>query len=143
MSTNDDLLQDLNRVLDAVDPVHAVHTDAAKAAFETRLIDAQLASLRATAEDLVLRGDGTADDHFAFAFDDGSVELTVVRGVLTGQVVPPDRVAVELHTPEGPSERTESDEFGYFEFVARPRGPVSVVVRRGDAGAVRTAWHTF
>ncbi len=144
--SDDSLIADLRRGLAAVDAVPPAVLDAAKAVLTWRTIDAELAELTfdsaAERELAGVRSDGDEVRRLTFSSRTLTLEIEVHGGVrLVGQVVPPQRAALELRSPDG-SLFTEADELGRFAFDVPP-GPSSLVCRAADEVTITTDWTLY
>jgi hypothetical protein len=142
-ATEDDrLLADLRRVLDAVDPVPARSLELARAAFDWRTMDAELAELvadSAIAGDLVaVRAEGQPR-LVAFEHGDDSIELEIhERGqgrLIVGQLDPEQAADVALVRPDRERILARADSAGRFSFELAAGGPVML-----EALSLRTDW---
>ena len=147
-----DLLQGLRSLAQRMDPVPDEVTEAARAAYTWRTIDAELAEL---AYDSMLDEDRLAgvrgdDGPRALSFEgpEFSVELEVVvegrHRRLVGQLVPPDPADIEVRHAGGLS-RVVADEVGRFATGGVVPGPVSlrVLLTAAAVPPVETAWVTL
>jgi hypothetical protein len=149
-AADDDLLGDLRRVAGLADPVPAHVHAAARAAFETRNLDARLAELVA---DSAASGSFEAVRQVAeerllsFATSDAQVEVTVraegAGWTMMGQVfgAGPGSAALETGTPG--SIPLELDDLGRFLVADVPGGPVRLRLRLPAGGTVLTSWVTL
>ncbi len=131
-----------------LDPVPDEVTAVAAAAFSSRTIDKELASL--TYDSLVddapssVGAPGQAR-HLTFVASGVSVEIDVDVDGLRGRLVPPTAADVELRGP-GAGARVVADESGRFSVPAVPTGPVSLRCQRAPADAsspLVTDWVTL
>lgn len=141
--TDDQLVEDLARGLEQVDPVPTEVTEFAKAAFAWRTLDAELAELvyDSSQEELAgVRSDTTARQ---LTFRAPGVEIEVVMMSddarrLIGQLVPPQQATVELRYKDR-VQSVESDHLGRFTFHDLPVGPISIrCITEGSV--VQTDW---
>lgn len=139
-----DLLQKLREGLEASDAVPSDVTAFAKASFEWRNIDAELAQLEfdSVDEDLPagVRSSATAR---MISFQAGQwmldLEYDETTQTLMGHISPTVSYHVELHLP-GARFSVESDEHGRFQASEVTPGPVSLVLRMDDGQVVKTQW---
>jgi len=141
--TDDQLVEDLARGLEQVDPVPSEVNEFAKAAFAWRSMDAELAELvfdSSQEEPAGVRADAAARQ---LTFRAPGVEIEVVMMSdearrLVGQLVPPQQATVELRFKD--EVRTvESDHLGRFTFHDLPVGPISIrCITEGSV--VQTDW---
>lgn len=142
---NENELQELlAKALDAADPVPDFVTEAAKAAYTWRTIDAELAELVFDSlgqEPVGVRGAESARQ-VTFRAPGVEIEMMVLaegKRRLVGQLVPPQEAAVELR--HGDTVRdARTDSLGRFSFDSVPTGPVQVVVSTSDGSRVVTDW---
>lgn len=144
--TDDDLLADLRRVVEAAEPVPDVSVRLAESAIAWRTIDEDLAELvhdSAVDDDaLVVRG-GVPDQRvLSFVANHVRIDVEYSGRQLIGLVVPPAAVTIELRRP-GTAEPVvgETDEFGAFLIDGVGRGPATLVCRAHDGSwSARTSW---
>lgn len=142
---NEEELQNLlEKALEVADPVPDHVTEAAKAAYTWRTIDAELAELVYDSEGqepVGVRG-GDATRQVTFRAPGIEVEIMVIaegRRRLVGQLVPPQEATVELRHGETVHD-TATDRLGRFGFDSVPTGPVQVAVTTADGGRIVTDW---
>lgn len=144
-SMNDEqLLAELRAALADADPVPESVSEAAKAAYEWRTIDAELAelsydSLLDDKELAGVRSGGDAARMLTFDSADMTVEIAVERGRIIGQLVPPQPGTVEVRYAGG-SITIEADAIGRFACDAVPRGPFSLRCIGSSATPIVTDW---
>jgi hypothetical protein len=153
MTTSDDdlLLDELRRVIAAIDPVPESVQIAARAAIEWRTIDAELAALVSDSmvDEPLLAVRGTAEPRMlTFEAAGLTIELEAEPAGddtlrIVGQLVPPQRAQIAvLHGDELIA--THADERGRFVAAGVESGPVSLRCRldgeTGDGWLVETAW---
>jgi hypothetical protein len=153
MATSDDdkLLDELRRVLGAIDPIPESVRFAARAAIEWRTIDAELAALvsDSTVDEpvLAIRGDATPRI-LTFEAPELTIELEaepVAGGLLrlVGQLVPPQPAQIAIRHGEDVI-ATHADDRGCFVADGAQPGPISVRCRldgeTGEGRLVETAW---
>lgn len=142
---DDQLLADLGRVLDLVEPVSSTDVAVAHAALGWRMLDAELATLihdsNVDGVELVLRSN---DERrvLAFANDRIRIDVEYAGGQLVGQVDPPQPAIIELHRSESADPVSATvDEFGAFVLSGVSPGPAALVCRAPDSSwSVRTSW---
>lgn len=131
-TAHDDTLRDLRRLVTRLDPIPEHVTAAAEAAFTWRTVNEELAALlhdsADTAEPAGTRA-RTRPRVLSFGADDAQMELEVsgdaAARVLMGQIVPPDRMRIEVRHSEGAT-TADVDERGRFTLRGIPRGAVSL-----------------
>ena len=146
MTNDDQLLDDLRRVLDTVEVPPPDSIVLAQAALDWRSLDVELAELvhdsAVDESELLVRGG--VDELRVLSFATGTVQIEVeyANGQLIGQVVPAEVVLVELHRDgHEPAAAVTTDEFGTFVIDGVTPGPLSLVCRAEDASwSVRTSW---
>ena len=139
---DDPLMNDLRRVLDVVEPVSGRSLELARAAFDWRTMDAELAELvadSALAGDLVaIRAEGQPR-LVTFEHGEESIELEIhERGegrLVVGQLEPEQAADVTLARPGGERLRTRADDAGRFSFELAAGGPAML-----EALSLRTDW---
>jgi hypothetical protein len=139
---DDPLMTDLRRVLEAVEPVSPRSLELARAAFDWRTMDAELAELVA---DSAIAGDRVAvraegqPRLVTFEHGDESIELEIhERGdgrLIVGQLDPERAAEVTLVRPGGERERTRADATGRFSLELAAGGPAML-----EALSLRTDW---
>lgn len=146
MSPDDQLLDDLRRVLDIVEGHPPESTVLAEAALDWRTLDAELAELvhdsAVDEPELVVRGDADELRVLSFSTGDVQIEVEYANRQLIGQVVPAEAIVVELYRDgSDPAATVSADEFGTFVIADVPPGPISLVCRADDGRwSVRTSW---
>ncbi len=146
--TDDELLATLGRALDAFDPVPPAVKEYSLAGFGWRTIDAELAELvfdSAVAELAGVRG-GEETREITFRAPGVEIEVVVLSEDtrrIVGQLVPPQRAAIELRSAGGDLETIESDDLGRFSFSEVPTGNVSLRCLLADDQTVQTDWVIF
>ena len=147
MTDDDRVLDDLRRVLDAVDAPLVSDSEPAKAAFAWGGIDAELAQLVYDSfhdrpdDSTVLRGADDATRQLTFTTEHVTIDIEIGPAGLVGQIVPNQHASVELHQPGREALRLDTDEFGMFSLATIEPGPTTVVARAADGSwSVRTAW---
>ncbi|MEV6494226.1 hypothetical protein AB0M20_37230 [Actinoplanes sp. NPDC051633] len=150
MSADDDLLADLRRVAGLTDPVPAYVRAAARAAFETRDMDARLAELVAdSAEHAGFEAVRQVAEERLLSFEtpDAQVEVTVraegAGWTLMGQVFGAGPGTAVLETGTHGSVPIELDALGRFLVADVPGGPVRLRLRPAGASDVLTSWVTL
>ena len=149
-----ELLEELRRVLGEVDPVPPEATAYAKAALGWRRIDADLAELLG---DSVLESEALAGTRSASAgartltFRADALELDLEISVdeetglvLLGQLAPATVARIEVQRDDGSvAAETEADELGRFRVVLAAGGRIRlriVPAGHGPGGVVETSW---
>jgi len=145
------LLDTLRAVVRQADPVPPEVTDAARATYTWRTVDAELAELAydSLLDDQRLAGVRGGSALRALTFEGASltVELEVAddgaHRRLLGQLVPPGAAQIEVRHPGGVL-RLAADEVGRFAAAGVAPGPVSLrcQVEGFDGPALETAWVT-
>ena len=154
-SSDDDLLGDLRRVVAELDPIPEAVVIAARAAFEWRTLDAELAELAELIADsavdepaLLVRGSWHAR---ALAFESAglTIELEAEPDAdgglrLAGQLVPPQPAGVTVHHGDDALVAIRADERGRFTAHGVAPGRVRLRCRldaeAGPARLVETEW---
>ncbi|MGY1650320.1 hypothetical protein [Geodermatophilus sp. SYSU D01119] len=142
---DDDLLDELRAAVRGAGTPTAAMTEAARAAFSWRTVDAELAAL--TSDSLVdepagVRGSPTGPRDLVFEGRTASVEVARDEDCLVGQLVPAGPGRVSLLHPGGEVDRTEADELGRFRFDRTVTGPARLRCST-PAGEVVTEWVRF
>ena len=148
LSDDDLLLAEIGAAAAATGPVpHAVIT-AAKAVFELRSLDEELAMLTYDSiADVELAGavrsERLAVRSLVFGLGDVSLDVDVLADSLVGQLHPPLPGTIVLESPTRPPLRAEIDELGMFSLPMVAPGDVRFRVEpreSGDASAFVTQW---
>lgn len=130
---DEQLLEELGRALQSLDPVPNSVLGAAKGAFLTRNLDRELAELvfdSATGREVVLaRGDAVRT--LSFRAGNLLIELEARRqeGLILGMLVPTRSATVELEVEGLVTASVPSDSFGRFRFEEVSPGPLTIVCR--------------
>jgi len=118
---------------------------AAKASFAWRTVDDELADLvydSADSRGIPVGVRGSSARQLTFERDELAVELEVAGGSppsFVGQVVPPQRVRIEIRHLDG-SLFALTDDLGRFDVAAAPLGPVSLRFELESGRRVATTW---
>ena len=142
--SDDELLAELARALQAADPVPQAVTEYATAGFGWRTLDADLAELVFDSAVAGLAGVRGQAESREITFQAPGVEIEVQvlsegsRRIM-GQLVPPQRAEIILRY-DGRSLTTESDDLGRFSFQDVPSGPISLRCVLGGDQTVQTDW---
>lgn len=145
------LLLHLGQVVSEVDPPPPVLYELGRAAFETRLLGAELAALEEdTSHDLVGVRSTTSETRLVtFTASRTTIELEVSvpsdRRCLLGQIVPAPSEgnrSIDLQTAAGGRRTAELDAVGGFRFDDVPTGFVRLHFEPVDGPAVTTSWIT-
>lgn len=145
MTTNDDeLIRDLGRVLDLTDPVPPMVTEYAKAGYDWRDIDAELAELVFDSAETGLVGvrGGDMSRQMTFRAPGAEIEVELLSANsrrIVGQLVPPQETTIELRFG-GRSIETTTDHLGRFTFEDIPSGPISLRCSVGGDQMIRIDW---
>ncbi len=130
-----------------LDPVPDQLTTTAVAAYSSRTIDKELASL--TYDSLVDDAPATrvpgGGRHLSFVGRHLSVEVDVGNDGLAGHLVPPAAAVVDVRWPGG-STSVCADDLGDFSVPPIPPGPVSLCCQRrpsGETSPTVTDWVTL
>lgn len=146
MTHDDQLLDDLRRVLDRAEPAPPDSIVLAQAALDWRRLDIELAELvhdsAVDETELLVRGDVDGVRVLSFATGDVRIEVEHTGGQLVGQVDPAAVVVVELYRDGNePVAVVTTDELGTFVIGAVTPGPLSLTCRADDGSwSVRTSW---
>ena len=107
-------------------------------------VDSELAALldQPVAEAVGTRGTTASPAMLEFAVEDGScvIELTSMAGVLAGQLLGSDAVAVVVRTMTGVTASSPIDEVGEFEINDAPSGTIRLEFELADGRTIRTDW---
>jgi len=119
------IFAELRRVIGASDPVPTEVVEAAIASHTWRRVDSELAELvyDSLMDGALVRG-GEGERQLTFEADELTMEVEVGPAALHGQIVPPQRAAIELRHPGG-SLTVAADQLGHFVVDPIPHGPVS------------------
>ena len=145
MTPDEQLLDDLRRVLDAVETPPPVSVALAEAALGWRDLDIELAELvhdsTVDGSEALVRGDAHERRVLSFSSGRAHIEVEYADGRLVGQVVPAEVVEVQLYRGSGIRSTVTTDEFGTFAIADVAPGPLALVCRAGDGTwSVRTSW---
>jgi hypothetical protein len=110
-------------------------------AFSWLTVDAELAELTSTGDDLAVRaGAGPFSPALlTFATPQLTVQVEVTEAVLEGQVVPPASGSIELREPSGRRHTVPVDDDGWFHVEPPPGGRFQLCYRSADRTVV-TEW---
>ncbi len=150
------LVGQLRRYFAEVDPVPEVVTQAAKAAFGWRRLDAELAELLSDSalehEGAALsyaRGAGAPVRSVSFSAGELTIELEIhVQGderMLLGQLLPASARRIEIQTMDNPAVQSQPDALGRFRARLTAGGPIRLRLGpadRSSAAWVETSWIT-
>ena len=147
---NDDeqLLAELGAALRARREVPDRLVEIGRAAFAWLSVDAELAELiydsAASRTPFAGTRAGPADRRaLTFVTTELTIELELAPDALSGQLVPPQRGTVDVHTRDGSTSSAEADDVGWFVVRPRPMGLCSLLIRTSDGREVRTGWTRF
>jgi hypothetical protein len=122
-------------------PPHVI--EAGKAVFAARSLDSELAALiydsLADARP-VTRTSRAAIRELTLACRELRIHLQVSTASLRGQVVPPQRGEVEVHTTDHAPQVIEVDEYGWFSITPVPRSSFRLFCRMRSGTSTRTDW---
>ncbi len=141
---DEQLLAELREALAGFDAVPESVSEAARAAYAWRTIDAELAALSYDSflddkELAGVRSGGESARMLTFESVDLTVEIAVERGRIIGQLVPPQTGSVEVRHASG-SITVQADEIGRFSCDDVPRGPFSLRCETATATPIVTDW---
>lgn len=139
-----EILEVLGHALEHSDPVPLAVTDAGKAAFTWRTIDAELAELvfDSARDELVgVRSETLTERQLTFQTPSVEIEVMIVGDTrhLVGQLVPAQEAEVTLIAGES-SSQTKTDHLGRFDFSAVETGRIRLQIRNGEGLSITTAW---
>ena len=145
---DDTLVAELDRALDALEPVPGDAVAAAVAAFDLGRIDDELAELLfdSLLDDpaVAMRHTGVQEARSLGFLAQGhriDIELLDEDGVLLGQIEPVDAVRVEAETGRG-TDAADVDDLGRFR-LAVERGSFRLRITTSEGGVVVTPWITW
>ena len=132
-TSDDELLAGLARALHRTDPVPDDVIVGARAAYLARNLDQELAELvfdSASDREVVLTR-GAPTRSLSFATGELGIELELHNDPrrIVGQLVPPQRVAVDLEFEGLVVDAVTTDDLGRFRFDDVPAGAVAIVCR--------------
>lgn len=142
------LIGELRAAFSAVDPPPPAVVEAARAAYDWRTIDAELAELAYDSdledrEHAGVRGGGGPQ---VLSFESPALTIDVEIGVeqtgsrrLIGQLAPPQPASIEVRTPAG-TRTTDADDLGRLAVTGLAPGPVSLACRLASGALVVTEW---
>jgi hypothetical protein len=130
---DDDRLMAELRLLEASEPISELSLELARAAFDMRTMDVELAAL--VADSALVAGAVRAEGQprmLSFEGAELGIELEITESgagrVLAGHLVPPKAAAVELLRPDGERTTVQADERGRFVAELAAPGPVKLVI---------------
>lgn len=148
--TDDDALLDaVKQAIREAEDVPPTFVDAAKNSFAWYNIDSELAALTYDSSRDTLAGSTTRAAEPAelrcltFDASDLSIQLEIISDVLHGQLVPPQRGAIELRPAAGPVTRADINHVGYFTAGPLPSGSFRLYCHTERGQAVLTDWITL
>jgi hypothetical protein len=146
-AADDDLLAGLRRLAALADPVPAHVRAAARAAFETRDLDARLAELiadSAAEADFEPVRQATDERLLSFAADGTQVELTVraegAGWTMMGQIFGPGTRQAAVETGPRAGTPLDVDDLGRFVATGLRSGPVRLRCGLPGGGSLVTSW---
>lgn len=143
-SDDDQLLAVLGEALAEEHDVPAYLVEAGRAVFAARGLDAELAELiydsLATAQPAPTRTSRASIRELTFASPELQFHLQVSASSLHGQLVPPQRGEIEVHTANHAPHVVEIDEFGWFTITPVPRGSFRLFCRTQRGTSTHTDW---
>lgn len=143
----DELMDRLRMISDQLDPPPSIVTELARAAFETRNLDAELAVLTADSEFDVLelvRSVATEPRMVSFETDAVTVELQLdrqdseltVRGLVVGGI---GEIILDTGDRRTPA---QLDDRGWFLVEGLPAGALRLHIQGADGANITTSWIT-
>lgn len=143
---NDDdlLLRALGEAVRGADAVPPEFRESGWAAFSPPDLDAELAALiyDSEREPALTRTETATLRALTFAAPSLTIEIELTPNGLTGQVVPPTSVTIEVHNAGGQTLTVTTDEFGWFTVDRVPEGALRLRCRARDRLDVITTWIT-
>ena len=138
------ILEALGRALRHSDPIPISVTEAGKAAFTWRTIDAELAELvfDSSRDQLAgVRSETLAERQLTFQSPNVEIEIMLVGDTrhLVGQLVPAQEAEVTLITGEA-SSPTQTDKLGRFDFSQVMPGRIRLQVHTAEGQSITTQW---
>jgi hypothetical protein len=143
--TGEEFYERLAAVVVSRDSVPPEVVAAAKASFAWRTVEDDLAELvydSAESRGVLSGVRGSSARQMTFERGDLAVELEVGGGspvTVVGQVVPPQRVRIEIRHLDG-SMYALADDLGRFDVASAPAGPVSLRFELESGKRVATTW---
>jgi hypothetical protein len=146
------LAAELRALVERVDPVPPLVTDAAKAVLGWRRLDAELAELLADsaleADALALTRSGPRARQVTFGTAALAIEVEITseagRTRLVGQLAPAAAAGIEVQRDDGTiAATTESDDLGRFRVELASGTRARLRVTRAGEQAVETSWLAF
>lgn len=140
-----ELLALLKSMLTGASAVPAAVTAAARAAFETRSLEAELAALiyDSATDDRLLAGSRAAADSardLVFRTEGSTVEIEFVDGRALGQIDPVGVETVSLESPQATLDQAQVDSAGCFVLEGSFSGLVRIVLHGPDDARLVTEW---
>jgi hypothetical protein len=145
---DEQLVDELRDVVNRLDPPPRHVLEAAKAAYDWRTLDAELAELvyDSDLDDLELAGVRGESGPQILSFEAPALTIDVEIGVdpggrrrLIGQLAPPQPARVEVRAPGGTT-TTDTDELGRLAVEGLEPGPVSLSCHLRSGAVVVTEW---
>ncbi len=145
LSDDDALLGELRTALAAGGPVPGDVIAGAKAAYELRNFDEELATLFYDSQaDTELAGTFRSETmsvrSLVFGYDDITLDIDVLSDSFVGQLVPTARGSIAVETRGRPPVLGEIDELGMFSVPICPPGDVRFRVELADGTGFATGW---
>jgi 5-keto 4-deoxyuronate isomerase len=140
-----ELLAMLRSMLTGSAAVPAAVTAAARAAFDTRSLDAELAALiyDSATDDRLLVGSRAAADSariLVFRTEESTIEIEFVDGRALGQIDPAGAGTVSLESPQAALGQAEIDSAGCFVIEGSFSGMIRIVLHGPDDARLVTEW---
>jgi len=142
---DDELLDLVKSVMSEIGAVPHEVTVAARAAFELRTFDIELAALiyDSRIDNRLLAGTRAAESSariLVFRTGESTVEVEFRDGRALGQVDPPSAGLVSFESPQRRLGRAEIDSFGCFVLEGEFAGMIRVILHSGDDAKLVTEW---
>jgi len=142
---DEELLDLLKSMLTGASAVPAAVTAAARAAFETRSLEAELAALiyDSAIDDRLLAGSrGPADPAriLVFRAEESTVEVEFADGRALGQIDPASPGTVSLESPQAQLGQAQIDSTGCFVIAGSFSGLVRIVLHSPEDAQLVTEW---
>lgn len=145
LADDERLMAELRAAVAATSEIPPEVTTAAKAAFELRTLDDELAlltydSMKDKQVAGTLRSDTMSVRSMVFGIGDVTLDLDILPDQIVGQLSPPMRGSIVIETPNGPARQGEIDALGMVSIAVPTPGEVRFRVQPVDREAFVTEW---
>jgi hypothetical protein len=138
---DDELLAALGEALREVDAVPPRVTATGRGLFSLYTLDAELAELSAQDKELAgVRSAPSTARELDFTTGELTIHVELTGRQLSGQVVPPQPGEIDLQTADGPPQRVDVDELGWFTVVPAPQEEFRLLFLASGGARALTGW---